>query len=64
MMPGLSAMSSGMASSVRRNFGFDIAEAAISGKFAGMANPHDNPAALKELQDSIYREKVLRAPGP
>lgn len=26
-----------------------------------MANPHDDPAALKELQDSIYREKVLRA---
>lgn len=26
-----------------------------------MANPHDTPGALKELQDSIYREKVLRA---
>ncbi len=26
-----------------------------------MPNPHDDPAALKELQDSIYREKVLRA---
>lgn len=26
-----------------------------------MENPHDNPAALKELQDAIYREKVLRA---
>ena len=26
-----------------------------------MANPHDHPTALKELQDSIYREKVLRA---
>ena len=25
------------------------------------ANPHDDPAALKELQDAIYREKVLRA---
>ncbi len=23
--------------------------------------PHDNPAALKELQDAIYRDKVLRA---
>ena len=26
-----------------------------------MANPHDQPTALKDLQDSIYREKVLRA---
>ncbi|MCW1886286.1 hypothetical protein OKA04_16230 [Luteolibacter flavescens] len=26
-----------------------------------MANPHDTPDALKELQDAIYREKVLRA---
>ena len=26
-----------------------------------MENPHDNPAALKELQEAIYREKVLRA---
>ncbi len=26
-----------------------------------MANPHDHPTALKDLQDSIYREKVLRA---
>lgn len=26
-----------------------------------MVNPHDNPAALKELQDAIYRDKVLRA---
>lgn len=28
-----------------------------------MANPnvHDDPAALKELQDAIYRDKVLRA---
>jgi hypothetical protein len=25
------------------------------------SNPHDNPAALKELQDAIYRERVLRA---
>jgi hypothetical protein len=25
------------------------------------ANPHDDPAALKALQDAIYREKVLRA---
>lgn len=24
-------------------------------------NPHDHPKALKDLQDSIYREKVLRA---
>jgi hypothetical protein len=29
--------------------------------FPAMPNPHDDPAALKELQDSIYREKVLRA---
>jgi hypothetical protein len=27
------------------------------------SNPHDNPAALKELQDAIYRDKVLRARG-
>ena len=26
-----------------------------------MANLHDDPAALKALQDDIYREKVLRA---
>ena len=26
-----------------------------------MANPHDDPAALKALQDDIYREKILRA---
>ncbi|MGJ8633270.1 MAG: hypothetical protein ACSHX7_05060 [Luteolibacter sp.] len=26
-----------------------------------MANPHDHPTALKDLQDSIYREKILRA---
>jgi len=26
-----------------------------------MVNPHDNPAALKELQNAIYRDKVLRA---
>jgi hypothetical protein len=26
-----------------------------------MANPHDHPTALQDLQDSIYREKVLRA---
>ena len=26
-----------------------------------VVNPHDNPAALKELQDAIYRDKVLRA---
>ena len=26
-----------------------------------MSNPHDHPTALKGLQDSIYREKVLRA---
>lgn len=24
-------------------------------------NPHDHPTALLDLQDSIYREKVLRA---
>jgi len=28
-----------------------------------MANPHDDPAALKALQDDIYRERVLRARG-
>lgn len=26
-----------------------------------MPNPHDDPAALKALQDDIYRERVLRA---
>lgn len=26
-----------------------------------MANPHHIPGALEELQDSIYRERVLRA---
>lgn len=26
-----------------------------------MLNPHDHPTALADLQDSIYREKVLRA---
>ena len=25
-----------------------------------MSNPHDHPTALADLQDSIYREKVLR----
>ena len=26
-----------------------------------MSNIHDDPAALKALQDAIYREKILRA---
>ena len=26
-----------------------------------MPNPHDNPDALRELQDAIYKERVLRA---
>jgi hypothetical protein len=26
-----------------------------------VANPHEHPTALKDLQDSIYRGKVLRA---
>ncbi len=26
-----------------------------------MSNHHDHPTALKDLQDSIYREKILRA---
>jgi len=26
-----------------------------------MPNPHDHPTALDDLQDSIYREKILRA---
>jgi len=26
-----------------------------------MANPHENPADLAELQDAIYRDKVLLA---
>ena len=29
-----------------------------------MANLHDHPSALKELQDSIYRDKVLRSLTP
>lgn len=28
-----------------------------------MANIHDDPAALKALQDGIYREKILRSRG-
>lgn len=28
-----------------------------------MANVHDDPAALKALQDAIYRDRVLRARG-
>lgn len=32
-----------------------------AGKVPPVANPHDHPTALKDLQDSIYREKVLRA---
>ena len=28
-----------------------------------MPNVHDNPTALKALQDEIYRQKVLRARG-
>jgi hypothetical protein len=32
-----------------------------AGKVASLNNPHDHPTALKDLQDSIYREKVLRA---
>ena len=28
-----------------------------------MSNPHEDPAALKALQDAIYRDKVLRARG-
>ncbi len=30
---------------------------------APMPNPHDDPAALKALQDDIYRRRVLRARG-
>lgn len=26
-----------------------------------MANPYDHPTALKELQDAIYRDKVIRS---
>jgi hypothetical protein len=26
-----------------------------------MSNPHDHPTALRDLQDSIYWEKILRA---
>ena len=34
---------------------------AVAGKVPPLMNPHDHPTALKDLQDSIYREKVLRA---
>ena len=30
---------------------------------SAMPGPHDDPAALKALQDEIYRQKVLRARG-
>jgi hypothetical protein len=30
-------------------------------RYLSPVNPHDHPTALKDLQDSIYREKVLRA---
>ena len=33
----------------------------LQGNVSAVANPHDHPTALKDLQDSIYREKVLRA---
>lgn len=33
----------------------------VGGILRSVANPHDHPTALKDLQDSIYREKVLRA---
>lgn len=32
-----------------------------AGKVPSLNNPHEHPTALKDLQDSIYREKVLRA---
>jgi hypothetical protein len=32
-----------------------------AGRVPPVANPHDHPTALKDLQDSIYRDKVLRA---
>ena len=31
------------------------------GKLLHMSNLHDDPAALKALQDAIYRDKILRA---
>lgn len=34
--------------------------AKLASKFT-MSNPHDHPTALRDLQDSIYREKILRA---
>lgn len=61
MMPGSSTMSSGMESPVRRIPDSTLRKRLRSVNSRRMANPHDNPAALKELQDSIYREKVLRA---
>lgn len=38
----------------------EVSRAILSPKFT-MPNPHDHPTALKDLQDSIYREKILRA---
>lgn len=35
--------------------------AAVSIASPRMANIHDDPAALKALQDDIYRERILRA---
>jgi len=39
----------------------ELREDLFSRTFPTLANPHVHPTALKDLQDSIYREKVLRA---
>lgn len=45
-----------------RSRGFSLLRwGGLQGKVPAVANPHDHPTALKDLQDSIYREKVLRA---
>jgi hypothetical protein len=40
---------------------FRCAAARASIRSIRMANIHDDPAALKALQDDIYRERILRA---
>lgn len=39
----------------------ELREDRFSRTFLAMANPHDHPTALKDLQDSIYRDRVVRA---
>lgn len=41
--------------------GGTVAKASALGHRCLMPNIHDDPAALKALQDDIYRERILRA---